>query len=271
MSMQAKSHIVLACVLRVMKPLARLLVVNGVHYPAFAAALKRVFLDAAQAELTRRGMPHTDSAVSLLCGVHRRDVRNLTRLAPPDDPAQSPSFSLAGEVVARWMSDDALAPEGVPRALPRSGAHPSFDALVAGISRDVRPRAVLDELLRLGVAREDEDGIHLVNDSFTPRQGFEELSWLFSANLHDHLAAGVANLQGEANFLEQSISVDEITEASAEHLQKAAAQAWRAAFKPVMAQTRQRFEGDAAKASAVQRRHRMRFGVYFYSEREQDS
>jgi hypothetical protein len=62
-----------------MRPLVRLLVRHGVTYPVFATALKRVFLDAAIDELRERAMAQTDSAVSLLSGVHRRDVRTLTR------------------------------------------------------------------------------------------------------------------------------------------------------------------------------------------------
>ena len=42
-----------------------MLVRNGVTYPVLAAALKRVFLDAARRELADRGMAATDSAVTL--------------------------------------------------------------------------------------------------------------------------------------------------------------------------------------------------------------
>jgi hypothetical protein len=48
--------LVLDRVLRVLQPLVRLLVRNGVTYTVLAAALKRVFLDAAQQELASRGM-----------------------------------------------------------------------------------------------------------------------------------------------------------------------------------------------------------------------
>src|SRR5689334_8427166 len=91
-----------------MRPLVRLLVRHGVTYPAFAAALKRVFLDAAVDELRERAMAQTDSAVSLLSGVHRRDVRTLTRAAEAATPRTAATpLSLAGEVVARWLSDRA--------------------------------------------------------------------------------------------------------------------------------------------------------------------
>ena len=275
--MKDRPQIVLTSVLRLLKPLARLLLVSGVTYPAFAAALKRVFLQAAQDELAARGMPVTDSALTLLSGVHRRDVRTLLRSEPmatkankaADAPARA-QLSLASEVVTRWLHDTRFkGTRGRSRTLPRGADADSFDSLVASISSDVRPRAVLDELKRLGATAEDEDGsVRLLAGSFAPRQGFEEMSWLFADNLHDHLAAASANLQGEANFLEQSVFVDEITQASAAQLQEAAVLAWKQAFKTVMAKAQTRFDADAQDAEPAERNHRARFGVYFFSDRE---
>jgi hypothetical protein len=266
--MTPQPTLVLDRVLRVLQPLVRLLVRNGVTYPVLAAALKRVFLDAARTELAARGMARTDSAITLLCGVHRRDVRQLSR-AGADTPAPPAPLGLAAQVVARWMSEAAYVDgAGAPRTLPKGGAAGSFDALVAGVSHDVRPRAVLDDLLRLGVAREDDTGVQLQGGGFAPRQGFEEMSWLFAANLHDHAAAAAANLQGEGRFLEQAVFVDQISADSAARLQQVSVQAWKQAFKVVMAQAQERFDGDAALPQAA-RTQRARFGVYFYSEREE--
>jgi hypothetical protein len=268
--MNSRHQIVLYSVLRVLQPLARLLIRNGVTYPTFSAALKRVFLDAARAELDSQGMPQTDSAVTLLSGVHRRDVRNLTRGTAPQRDAASSPLGLVGQVVARWMSEAAyLNSRGAPRRLPRAGAAPTFDALVASVSSDVRPRAMLDEMLRLGVVSETDAGVQLVTGGFAPRQGLAESASLFAANLHDHAAAAAANLQGETNFLEQAIYVNQITAASAQALQKASVQAWHKAFKTVMRQAQVRFDSDSAQASPGQRNHRARFGVYFFSDKEE--
>ncbi|MEI2676371.1 MAG: DUF6502 family protein [Burkholderiaceae bacterium] len=180
--------LVLDRVLRVLRPLVGLLVRNGVTYTVLAAALKRVFLDAARRELENRQMPQTDSAMSLLSGVHRRDVRELTRgPVTAAAPATPGPLGMAAQVVARWMHDPSFQTEdGHTRVLPRAGEGASFDTLVAGVSRDVRPRAVLDELLRLGVVQETAAGITLEGSGFAPRAGFEEVSWLTAANLHDH-------------------------------------------------------------------------------------
>ena len=280
--------ITLDSVLRVMRPLVRLLLRHGITYPAFAAALKRVFLDAAHSELTHQGMARTDSALTLLSGVHRRDVRELrlaqsslstpsapsTRSPTPPNVAAAklsharPPLSVAGEVMAHWLSVQPwLARNGRPLRLPRSGAV-SFDALVASVSQDVRPRAMLDELLRLGAVTESETGIALVAGGFAPREGFVEMSTLFADNLTDHAAAAAANLQGDRNFLEQAVYVDQLSAESAARLQQVAAQVWRQAMKTVMAEAQLRFDGDASLADPHQRNQRARFGVYFYSESE---
>ena len=111
-------------------------------------------------------------------------------------------------------------------------------------------------------------GVVLEGSGFAPRQGFEEMSWLMAQNLQDHAAAAVANLNGEGNFLEQAVFVDELTAESATRLQQVSVQAWKAAFKTVMQEAQARFDGDAASAPPQARTHRARFGVYFYSERE---
>jgi hypothetical protein len=266
-----RSSLVLSSVLQLFKPAARLLLRHGVSYRSFCIPLKRVFLEAAEQELDARQMPKTDSALTLLSGVHRRDVRELMRDAAASGAAATRQpKSLASEVVARWMFEPAYRHltgkrKGPARPLTRGPQAGSFDSLVASVSQDIRPRAMLDELLRLGVVKETEEGVELVVDGFVPREGFAELSSLLADNVHDHLAAATANLQGDANFLEQSIFVDQITAASADQLQKAAVLAWKQAFQTVMSQAQERFDADAKGAQAAERNQRARFGVYFYN------
>jgi hypothetical protein len=281
--MSTRAHLVLSSALRVLKPLVRLLLRHGVSYPALAAALKPVFVDAAREELSGRGMAVTDSALTLLSGVHRRDVRRLSSspTSSPisglaaDDPSVSRSgeprdalapaervagpLSLAAEVAGRWLTDPAWTDEGGrPRGLPRSGPA-SFDALVDSVSRDVRPKAVLDEMLRLGVVRVQDAQVELAEDGFVPRAAFREMAALFQSNLHDHLAASVANL-------EQAVFVDELTAESVHALHVAARAAWQDALREVLRVARERYEHDAAHAQAGLRVHRARFGVYFFNE-----
>lgn len=67
----------LSALRRVMRPLVRLMLRKGVTYTMFADLLKEVFVDVAHREFRLDGTVPTDSRVSLLTGVHRKDVRRL--------------------------------------------------------------------------------------------------------------------------------------------------------------------------------------------------
>jgi len=261
----SRSAIVLTSVLRAVKPLARVLIRNGVAYPAFASALKQVFLEAAVDELGAAGTRLTDSAISLLSGVHRRDVRNLGRLDAHRIATEEP-MNMASQVVGRWLSDpDYLDDEGKPREISRTGDTPSFDALVLAISSDVRPRAVLDELSRLGMVRFSETAVGLLAPGFAPRQGLPEMAALLADNLHDHAAAASFNLDGTRNYLEQAVFCDELTQESVTRLRAVSARAWREAFQVFMREAQTRYEQDQIHAPAEDRVHRVRFGSFFFA------
>lgn len=263
---RSRHALVLAGVLRILRPLVRLLLAHGVTYPALAAALKPLFLDEARAEMARRGMAATDSGLSLLSGLHRKDVRALGRpeasLAPPQVSLSTP-VSLSGELVARWLTDPQVQDaDGAPRRLSRS----EFDVLAASVSQDIRPRALLDELQRLEVVTPDgEGGWTLSRQGFAPRAGLAEMTELMAANLGDHAAAAVANLQGEENFLEQALYVDHLRPASVLRLRQAAREAWARALREVMAEAQARFDEDQVVELPADTRQRARFGVYFYT------
>jgi hypothetical protein len=268
---QTRPALALAAVLYAFRPLARFLLRHGVAYPAFAAALKRVFLEAARDELARTGQKQTDSAVSLLSGVHRRDVRELSALPPEAPVADDAPKSLASQLVARWLSDPTyLDADGLPLPLPRYGEAPSFDALAAATSSDIRARALLAELERLGIAQHTDSLVQLLAPGFVPRGDFEQTLKLMRENLHDHAAAATLNADGGHNYLEQSVFVDQITAESAQHLHAAAARVWRQAMRTVMREAQARYDHDRRHAPPAERVHRARFGVYCHAADDDD-
>lgn len=245
-----------------MAPIALWLLRQGVSYPAFAELLKPVFVAAARGELERAATQPTQSSLSLLSGVHRKDVRELGGTAAA--PAAPPRPPLSSQVVTRWLTDRRYrTKDGKPRALPRTGAGRSFESLCRELSNDVHPRAVLDELLRLGQVRLDGERVVMLGDSFIPSPRLDELTALFSANASDHIAAAVSNLTSDTpRFLEQSVYADGMTPESIDLLHSAAREAWAHAFEALVTRARERVDHDAAGDGD----RRMRFGVYFFSE-----
>ena len=245
-----------------MAPIAQWLLRHGVSYPAFAELLKTVFLQAAQGELAHGEALPTQSALSMLSGLHRKDVRALAQA--PMAPASPPRPPLSAQVFTRWLTDPRWrGADGKPRALPRTGARRSFESLCQQLSSDVHARTVLDDLLRLGLVALDGERVVVLAASFVPTARHDELSALFSANASDHIAAAVSNLTlNGPKFLEQSIYADGLTPASIDVLHHTARQAWAAAFESVVTEARARVDQDQHGDGD----RRMRFGVYFFSE-----
>ncbi len=245
-----------------MAPLARWLLRHGVPYPAFADMLKSVFVTAARDELESSGAKATHSALSVLSGVHRKDVRTLE--TGDGDIGAPRSVPLASAVFTRWLTDPKYrGPDGKPNGLPRTGSGITFESLARESSNDVHPRTVLDELVRSGLARVDGEEVLPLATSFVPSRKLDELTALFSANVSDHIAAAVHNLTLKApKYLEQSVFADGLTQASIDHLHQCARDAWNAAFATMVGEARQRIEADSDTDSDI----RMRFGAYFYSE-----
>lgn len=249
-----------------MAPVVRWLLRHGVHYGALADVLKSVFLEVARDELRRSGGKATHSAISVLSGVHRKDVRAL--LEAHDARPPKGGVSLASQVFTRWITDPRFRqPDGAPAALPRTGAEPSFDALARAVSTDVHPRSMLDELLRLGLVLQEGDTVRLNAEAFVPAGHLQDLTALFTASAADHIAAAVHNLtEAGPKHLEQSVFADGLSQATVDALGQAAREAWAQIFDPFVGAARERLDADNAADLPPQARRRMRFGVYFYSE-----
>jgi len=254
--------------LGIAQPLVSWLLRSGVGYGEFTAALKPLFLAQAEQELERSGQKVTDSSLSLLSGLHRKDVRALRATAQANWQAargQREDWgkpSLANQVLTRWLSDDTL-----PDVLPLAGAAPSFEALAQAVSRDVHPRAVLQELQRLGLVREQEEQVHLLREAFVPDAEDEQARRLMAGAVADHLHAGVHNLstQGQGKFLEQSVFADGLSAESVRELNQLANTLWAQVLKQVVEAATPLCERDAGQAPA----HRFRLGLFNFSAPEQ--
>jgi Family of unknown function (DUF6502) len=151
-------------IVRLLRPLVRVLIAHGVTFPMLAQLLKDIYVGVAEEAFPLSGKAQTDSRLSLLTGVHRKDVRALRGRGRAGD-RPSPVVSRNAQMMAIWAgAADYLDARGRPRALPRTGGRPSFESLVESVSKDIRPRVVLDEWQRLGLIRIDEhERVHLNN------------------------------------------------------------------------------------------------------------
>ena len=255
-----------------MRPIVRLLISRGIHLPRVVAALKQVYVDVAENDFRLNGKSPTDSRISVLTGLYRRDVGNIRR---EGTPTSTPStMSLSATVVGRWLGDPAYQDkQGQPKTLYRSDdqGSPSFQELAHGCSRDVHPRTILDDLIdqKLVEWDEDEDVIVLTKRAFVPDGDSEEMMHFFEMNLHDHLAAAVGNIVGDETkpaFLERAVYYNRLTTDSVERLETLARKRSEELLQQINSEALQRQDKDREKDEISKR---FRFGVFFYSENEE--
>jgi hypothetical protein len=179
-----------------LKPLVRLLLQRGVTYTALLEPLKQIFVEVADESFQLEYKRQTDSRISLLTGVHRKEVKRLreTYLA---EAVEQPEIkaSLSSAMMAKWLSDPAyLTADGQPKALTRTGEN-SFESLVFSISKDKHPRSVLDDWLHQKiVVIDDQQLIHLQIQGFVPSENEAEKLFFAGKNISEHLEVVTHNL-----------------------------------------------------------------------------
>jgi hypothetical protein len=148
-----------AAILKLLRPLVRILLRNGVSYNTFADFAKWVYVDVASKEFGIKGRKQTTSRVSVITGLSRKEVMRVRKLSRPDDRKSAEKYNRAARVIAAWRRDkNFLDAKGRPALLPMSGPGASFSELVKRFSGDIPVRATLDELTRVGAVKRLEDG-----------------------------------------------------------------------------------------------------------------
>lgn len=249
------------------RPLVRTLIARGVTAPAFYRLLKSVYVDVAYRDFRIDDAPPTDSRITLLTGVHRRDVRAY--LENPDDSWETARAKTAtfATVLGQWLArPDLQAPDGGPIALQRTSAEgPDFERLVQSVSRDIRPRTVLDELLRQELVVEDEDGLLRIGEGAVLGPASDDHKIVFfAANVGDHLAAAADNLlSDEPAYLERAVFYNRLTSASVDRVEARARALSQAALEELNAESSELQQADKDDTGPLER---YRFGVYFYRD-----
>ena len=141
-----------------------------------------------------------------------------------------PKPSIVSRARLIWATDkNYLDRNGRPRSIPKNEIpnEYSFVTLAASVSKDVHPRALLDEMHRLGAINIDGAYVTLLHLDYHPPKDQDDLMRLAGANIGDHISAVQFNIaNSEAPLLERSVFVGGLTQAAARHGAELARTAW---------------------------------------------
>ncbi|MFA7275233.1 MAG: DUF6502 family protein [Pseudobdellovibrionaceae bacterium] len=254
----------------ILRPLARLLIHRGVTLRTIIDIIKDTYVEESLKN-SNGGKPMTDSQISVMTGLHRKDVKAIRERQKLGRTAPSATLSMGAQIIAKWLGDKSFrAPDGTPRPLPYAKTDKpqgvSFTKLVESISLDVRPRTILDELLRLNIASIDSDTkiVTLLTKAFVPQNKWEDQVYYLGENFGDHLAASVHNVMGiKPAFFDRSVYYNGLTEESEGKLRKMAADQ---AMKTLEALNKKAYELSQSDALKKDAHYRFNFGSYYFAE-----
>jgi hypothetical protein len=244
---------------------ARLAVARGVAYADIEEQLKSAMVHAATQTMTHVPLHRAVSRISAATGINRREV---TRLSQQSEPKRSVvHHSRASDVMARWLTMRAYQnKDGQPRPLPRLGARRSFEALVAGVSRDIHSRSLLDEMVRLKLIEYDPttDVVSVSADGTVPHGDDDRMLGFLSVNVSDHLNAAIDNVLRRRSHFEQAMFAEGLSDASIEEVRRLIGPKWDKWVQELVPVLRDRVDRDAALEQSQQRR--IRIGLYAFDD-----
>lgn len=196
-------HVLTAALRRLLRPLVRVLLRHGVAFGEFADIARTAYVEVAHAEFPPPGRRQTLSHVAVLTGVHRHDVKKVLASAE-GERVMAPQRNRAARVIDGWLTDPDFSDAGEARTL---ALDPDFRRLVARYSGDITPRAILDELVRVGAIEREGERLRLLTRAYVPAANDEEMLRIVGESVADLLETLDYNLRHERAERRLQISV----------------------------------------------------------------
>ncbi|MEO8603749.1 MAG: DUF6502 family protein [bacterium] len=255
---------------RLLRPMVRQMIAYGLPYPAFAELAKQVYLEVAEGEFALPFKRQTDSRIALVTGMTRKEIGQLRRHPRPAGALPAVEESAATYVIGRWMAAPPYAtPDGIPRRLPyeAAAAQPSFARLVRELGSHVPVRAVLDELLRLGIVALSADGeVDLRHEVHIPAGESEGRFTLLGSDPGELFATIAHNIDhGDEPWLQRKVAYDHIGGAALPALRDEARQAGLDFVRRANALIAS-YDRDRQPEAPGGARTRVVVGVYYFEE-----
>ncbi len=253
---------------RVLRPVIRLALTMGLKHPQLDELLRDLLLEEARRLWQAEGVAQPNiSQLSVTTGLNRKAV--TAKVREPAEALPSTEASAAAKTFTLWLQMHADDP--VQRRLPMAGEEHalSFEKIARQATRgNWHHRAVLDELVRLKLVTELDDGhVELSADGFVPQADLQSMLAFLGDNARDHLLAAVSNVSGNRPpMLERAVYAKGLSLQDCEAIQTLVRQRWSKLHHELTEQMNRAV--DTAEGTAP---GRMRVGIYTYFEDANES
>jgi hypothetical protein len=258
---------------KILRPLVRILLRSEVSCAVFVEQVKRVYVEVGRSEFCVPGRKSSISRTAVITGLTRKEVSRLWKAPIHAGEPAADKYNRAARVISGWVRDDRFSdgrrgPVALPFQSRASSGAASFSELVAQHSGDMPPRAVLDELIRVGAVEETDNGNYrLVTRAYVPAKGEEEKLGILGVDVAELLTTIDHNLTcaPEEAFMQRKVLYDNLPIECLVPLRKAAAEASQALLENFDRQM-SALDRDATPAVAGTGRATASIGIYFYQD-----
>ncbi len=214
---ESNQQLLARAILRLLRPLVRILLRNGVAFGTFSDLAKKVYTDVAFEDFTLEGKKQTVSRVSILTGLTRKEVKRLHELPEPGSLSEEKRYNRAIRVISGWLNDTRFcSADGVPLPLALEDEEPSFSTLVRAYSGDVPVQAMLTELTTSKSVEQRDGIIYLIRHAYIPSDDPVEKIHILGTDVEELIATIDHNLTHQRDELrfQRKVSNDNISATS---------------------------------------------------------
>lgn len=257
---------------KLLKPLVRVLLRNGIAFDALSELLKKLYVEIAEKEFVIPGKKQSVSRISTLTGLNRKEVSRVKSLEAIDLAAMTQQYNRAARVISGWIRDPDFQAAGQPAELSLDGDNHSFKVLVKRYSGDIPSGAVADELLRVGAIEQSDQGkIKLVKNAYIPKQNLDEKIRILGTDVSDLITTIDHNIftHPENPYFQRKVAYNAINENSLPFLRKKinlTAQSCLEELDHLLANS----DSDSNPEITEKGTHRVGVGIFYFEEKNQD-
>lgn len=256
-------------IIRILRPLVRLLLRNGMSFVTFSNIVKWVYVDIATREFGLDGRKQSISRVSVITGLSRKEVKKVKEMPPPVDTVFAEQYNRAARVIAAWRRENEFTDAtGNPLILPLQGQGCTFAGLVRKFSGDMPFRAVLDELVNAGAVQKMENNtVKLLVRSYVPGNNDGVNLHILGTDVGSLITTIDHNLQSDESkrFFQRKVSYDNLPQKALAGFHNVASGLSQKLLEDLDSRLA-RFDRDTNPEIEGTGRYRSGVGIYYFEE-----
>ena len=212
---------------KILRPLARILLRNGVTCKDFEELVRKAYVDEAFALSEEKQAKTTVSSISAQTGLSRKEVKRLKELNSNESSANKQKYNRATRVISGWVNDYQFTdPDGQPKPLKLNNNDTnSFSHLVKLYSGDITPKAMLDLLQEAKCIQTTQDSVHLVKLAYLPGNDSTEVAFILGNDTNELIQTIGHNMghQDKSKRFQRKVSTTRLAKSAKEKFQQMSA------------------------------------------------